>query len=158
MRVEQGGEDGCLQGIEREGQSQRINGGGGAGQGTSPGKVPVGGRATLLCQVPFTQPVPLSPQQGVCQGPPTTTRLAALSPGPAGLTQWTLSQKLKLLQNRNPSPCTALHPNAHLNSPVSPKRMGRGSPLPEMMHIQKLLSAQQAHLDPWENINKASLS
>lgn len=51
----------------------------------------------------ITRMVPLCLQQGISQGPSTITWLAALSPGPAGLTQWILSPKLKLLQNKNPS-------------------------------------------------------
>lgn len=46
-----------------------------------------------------------------------------LNPGPAGLTQWILSPKLKLLQNRNPlpriPPAAPLPATYHLNSPAS---------------------------------------
>lgn len=148
MGVQQGGEDNCLQGAERVEKAKGSTRGGGGRQGASPGEVPLGERAPLLCQVPFTQLAPPSPRQGVCQGPPADTRLAALSPGPAGLKQWTLSQKPKLLQNRNPPPAPP-PPIAHLNSPIFHNRMVSGSPLPEIVHIHRLLSAKWAQLDPW---------
>ena len=71
-----------------------------------------------------------------------------LNPGPAGLTQWSLSPKLKLLQNKNPSPCIPLPPRTPPPHNCSSEltrftltRTGRGSPLPETMHTLKPFSA-----------------
>ena len=142
----------------REGGAKPKDWGGGRGGARSlPRRNPAGSSASLLHQVPFTWLVPLSPQQGTSQGPPTLTWLAALSPGPAGLTQWILSPKLKLLQNKNPSPCIPLPPRTPPPHNCSSElthftltRTGRGSPLPETMHTLKPFSAPpQVRWDPW---------
>lgn len=69
-----------------------------------------------------------------------------LNTGPAGLTQWILSQKLKLLQNRNPSPCirppACLPTTYHLNSPASPNKSRKGlSPSWNDAHPKAALSS-----------------
>ena len=100
--------------VFREGQGLRDWWVGGAvgrwGAMSLPRRSPAGRSTSVLQQIPFTWLVPLCPQHGISQGPPTITWLATLSPGPAGLTQWILSPKLKLLQNKNPSLCLPLPP------------------------------------------------
>lgn len=71
--------DNCLQEVDREEQSERVNSGPKEqlGPDVSPGDVPLslqedrgrengktGGRELLLCQVPFTWPVPSKPIPG----------------------------------------------------------------------------------------------
>lgn len=124
--------------FREEGARQRT------GPHVSPGEVPPEDvplcSARSLSHGPFPQPT------AAC---PATTRPAALSPDQPSLTQWTLSQKLKLHKTESPPlrPPPHPHPTSCLSdSPISRNKARRwGPPSGNYVH-PKLRSAQQAHL------------
>ena len=150
MRVEQGVDSG-LQGAYRgRGKAKGLGRGmwrgrRGGGQGASPEEVLLGG-APLCSARSLSLSWSLLTHHSASAKVLPPHSAGCLNPGPAGLTQWILSPKLKLLQNRNPSPhippAAPLPATYHLNSPASPNKNGKGlSPSWNDAHSKAALSS-----------------
>lgn len=152
MRVEQGVDSGPQGAYRGRGKAKGLGRGmwrgrRGGGQGASPEEVLLGG-APLCSARSLSLSWSLLTHHSASAKVLPPHSAGCLNPGPAGLTQWILSPKLKLLQNKNPSPCIPLPPRTPPPHNCSSEltrftltRTGRGSPLPGMTLTPKLLSA-----------------